>query len=229
VEGINMTYNIDVGRTDLRWLDASGKEGSERVKGSYLFRSATTDEAQRTIEEHGFDGSYIRNLSTGHAETQWINLAMLCLAQKYDGVVGITLEGLGKDPFARYVIGGYPQGRILQEVLDCPEAFRVSTEEGVEMPDFTNYGGLDTFEGYLDDDMKFVPMKKDKPANKQAERIGRNVYVELQPEFVAKLGSVNMEHGSFHMPSYRKMVKCEHTPVLRQPTLREMIRSLLPW
>ncbi len=201
-------YNLTVGRQDLRWLDISGNERATRGKQNYVFRSPVTDEAQRLIETNGFDGSYMRSLSTGHSETEWINLAMLSLAERYDGIVGVTLEGLASDRIAQSMIR-LPTGRILYEILEDPRVFRASIDVGVEVPSFNyNYAAVDTWQGtFPGRKMRLVLRREDKSPNKQAERIRRNVYIELQPEFVANLGSVDMKYGPFGMEAYRAMTR----------------------
>lgn len=219
-----MSYDIGIGRDDLRWLDVSGNEVEGRKW--YLFRSATTDEAQKLIEKNGFSGSYIRHLSTGHSETESINLAMLGLAEKNEGIVGVTLEGLVKDKIAKCFIG-YPAGRILYEILEAPNVFRVSTEEGIVIPDFTIYGGIDTYVCRLGGGFKLIPEKKDKITNKQASKIKGKVFVELQPEFVANLGSVNMEYGPLNIDSYREMVEQIKQEPIKEPSLIQKIRDYI--
>lgn len=200
-------YDITVGREDLRWVGIDGNEKTSRGKYDCIFRSSVTDEAQKLIEANGFEGSYMRHLSTGHAETQWVNLAMLSLAERYDSIVGVTLEGLASDRIAQSIIG-FPAGKILYEVLEDPTVFKISTDAGIEVPTFNDdSASVNTWEGRLFGGMKFVPNKEDKSPNQQAERIKRQVYLELQPEFVAALGSVNMQYGSFRMDDYRAMAQ----------------------
>lgn len=177
-------------------------------KGMYLFRSDVTDEAQRLIEENGFDGSYVRILSTGHSETEWINLAMLSLAERHDGIVGVTLGGLARDEVTKRIIQ-LPGGRVLYEILNCPRAFKVSVEEGTELPDFgDDYLGCDVWHGRLfSGGGKLIPNKNQKSPHRQARKVSENVYIELQPEFVARLGSVEMGYGPFSMESIRAMTQ----------------------
>ena len=222
-------YDITVGRKDLRWLDADGSEKSTRGKHDYVFRSPVTDEAQRLIEANSFDGSYMRHLSTGHSETEWISLAMLSFANRYDGIVGVTLDSLASDKVAQSIIG-FPTGRILYEILEEPTAFRVSTGEGIEVPNFNkDYAAIDTWTGtFPGGKMEFSPRKKDRTPNKQAEGVKGNVYIELQPEFVANLGSVDMSYGSFHMEAYRKMTqkaKEEGTQPLKQGLIQRILSA----
>lgn len=201
-----MVYDLTIGRTDLRWLNSQGKETLEKPKGAYLFRSSRTDEAQERIEENGFDGSYLRHLSTGHAETQWINFAMLAFAQKHNGMVGTTLEGLVRDPVGEVLTRELPPGRILYEVLACPSAFYVSLENGVQLPDFKEgYAAVDIWAGV--DELSFIPQKKDDATNAQAFREMDRIYIELQPEFVANLGSTNLDHGPLGIGKLREFVE----------------------
>jgi len=208
-----LTMTPEMGRTDLRWLDNQGQEVAKRGRKNYLFRSAVTDEAQERIEQHDFEGSYVRDLGTGHAETEWINLAMLCLAELHDGIVGVTLDGLAKNPIAQTIIG-LPAGIILYETLEAPSVFNVSTGEGVGLPQFDkDYAGFQIWSGKLPGGGKtLIPSEKDGPTNRQVEKISRNVYIEFQPDFVARLGSVDGESECLN--GYRAMVKeAKATPV----------------
>ncbi|HII15955.1 MAG TPA: hypothetical protein HA362_06605 [Nanoarchaeota archaeon] len=195
-----MVHNVTFGRNDLRWLDANGNVSSERGEQGYAFRSTVTDEAQKILQESGFSGTYIRHLSTGHCETQEIALAMLTFAERNDGIVGLSLEGLVRDTIAQSIMG-YTAGRILYEVLKEPWSFKVSADTGIVIPDFTGYGGIDTYIGG-----RLVPERKDRGVNKQVEQVIRNIYIELQPKFVGKLGSAELNHGPHYMPELREKV-----------------------
>lgn len=197
-----MTYTISVGRDDLRWVEACGGTSSERGE-KQVFRSAVTDEAQTLLDKSGFNGTYIRHLSTGHCETQDIALAMLTFAERDNGIVGVSLEGLVTDRIAK-MVARYAAGRILYEVLEEPWTFRVSTDAGIAIPDFKGYGGIDTYIGGV-----LVPERKDRAVNKQVEKIMRNVYIELQPDVVSKLGSVDLRYGPHYMPELREIVGLE--------------------
>jgi len=217
-----MKHNINIVGNDLRWLDIQGNETTTRGKRDYFFRSPITDEAQRLIKENGFEGTYMRHLSTGHCETQNINLAMLNLAQRYNGIVGITLEGFSRDKIANLIVG-YPAGRILYEVLEDPRVFKVSVDEGIEVPDFTDYLGVDTWRGG-----KLIPSKRCKGANKQAEKIKKKVYIELQPKFVANLGSVDLRFGPFNIEDHRNLVEqAKKNPPQLNLSLREKVLDLI--
>ena len=219
-------YDITVKRDDLRWLDFKGSEYVTRRKDASVFRSSVTDQAKKLIETNGLYGSYMRHLSTGHAETEWISLAMLYFADRYDGIVGVTLESLAKDKAAQSIIG-LPTGRILYELLEEPRAFRVSTDQGIEIPPFNDdYAVIDTYEGRLFGGMKFVPQKSDISPNKQAEKIKKNVYIEFQPGFVAHLGSVDMSYGSFKIDSYRAMAQRAKESQQTEPGLMDRILNI---
>lgn len=218
-----MKHNINIVGEDLRWLDINGNETTTRGKRDYFFRSPITDEAQRLIKENGLEGTYMRHLSTGHCETQNINLAMLNLAERYNGIVGITLEGFSRDKIANWIVG-YPAGRILYEMLEDPYVFKVSVDKGIQIPDFTDYLGVDTWDGE-----KIIQEKRCKRANKQAEKIKKNIYIELQPEFVANLGSIDLRFGAFHMEDYRNLVEqAKKNPPQLNLSLREKVLDLLP-
>lgn len=211
-------YNVPVVRQDLRWLDTHGIEKAVRGKHDYVFRSSVTDEAQRQIQAFGFDGSYMRQMYTGHAETEWINLAMLSFSERYNGIVGVTLEGLVNDQVTQTIINMLPAGLVLYEVLENPCVFRVSRDDGISIPNFnddyaaTNISKCtfyDSGNGVLvpSGKIELIPKENDKAPNKQAEKIKAQVYIELQPAFVAKLGSVDVNQRPAYMDSYRKITE----------------------
>ena len=201
--------NVQVGRFDLRWLDTSGNIKKIRGMHDYAFRSSITDKAQQLLEANGFVGSYVRHLSTGHNETEMINLAMMSFAQRYNSIVGVTLDSLVSDKIAKWIIG-YPAGRILYEMLANPIIFQISTDREICMPDFDDdYAAVDFFKSKSSGKMEFVPDKKEESANKQADRIRKNIYIELNPEFIANLSSVDMNHGLDCMASIRQMTERE--------------------
>lgn len=202
-----MEKNIEYGRNDLRWLDSQGNEVSERPKGSYLFRSDVTDAAQKAIEEKGFDGMYVRHLSTGRCETEYISLAMLSLAQQHNGIVGVTLEGLIKNPLASSLIR-LPEGRVLSELVEASYVFKLSAEEGIELPDFSEYSGADVFSGSWGN-MKYQPNKENKTQDRRSRNIASEIYVEFQPEFVERLGSVDLRFGPMGMDNIREHAKTQ--------------------
>lgn len=217
-----MEHNINIVGKDLRWLDINGDEVLTRGKRDYFFRSPITDAAQRLIKENGFEGTYMRHLSTGHCETQNINLAMLNLAQRYNGIVGMTLEGFSRDKIANQIVR-FPVGRVLYEVLEAPSVFKVSVDKGIGIPDFEDYLGADTW-----CNGKLRQEKKCKSANKSAEKIKKKVYIELRPEFVANLGLVDLKFGPFNMGNYRDLVEqAKKNPPQLNLSLREKILDLI--
>ncbi len=222
-------YNITICPPEkLRWLDALGNEQQERGRYDYLFRSATTDAAQKMLKMTGFDGQYIRSFHTGHSETEWIGLALLCLAQVRGGIVGVTLDGLVRDKVAGSLIG-YPAGRILYEVLEAPHAFKVFTDRAATPEYFEGYPEIDCYRGFLGH-MKFVPDKRTKGIEKHAHQIQRRVYIEFQPDALADLGSIDLRYGPLEMSELRvRMKELSQQGYDTSPTLFSKIRSYLPF
>lgn len=186
------------GRKDMVWLNGDGSEKSQRDKYDYVFVSNRTKQADEMIRKHGFDGNYIKHLSTGHCETENITLAILAMSQRMGKMVGMSLYGLINDPLCRGIIR-YSGMRILWEVLEfCHSFFHIYFDENVKIPKY------DEEYPYLYGNLNSV---KYKFKNQMLKRRAKFIYIELDPKFVSEIGSVNVEYGPLNMRFVRESAK----------------------
>ncbi|MBT6690567.1 hypothetical protein HN903_01785 [archaeon] len=204
-----MEFKIKSTRKDIIW-------------GDKVFESDITRQAQELINTNGFAGTYIRHLSTGRSETESINLALLCLAEENQKIVGTSLNLLMKDEFCKRVLPRLPMGRILYEMLKAPHIFNISSEiiETVEFP--KKYIGVDTWSNGLFG-WRYREEKHVVKTNEKITKIGSEILIELQPDFVANLGSINIRYGPFNIENIRRMVDNGRTPT---PFWKELFKHI---
>jgi hypothetical protein len=221
-------YNITIARDDLRWLGVTGGEKKKREERDYIFKSSITDDAKFLLEDKKFSGNYVRFLPTERIEGQNLSLAMLTFSERCSTIVGSTLEGLMKDKVTKSIVN-LPSGRVLYELLENKEAFNVSTDSGIKLPEYyEGYAEIDLWQTDFFGKGRLAQSSSQREITKQVESIMGQVYIEFQPEYVAKLAVVDLMYGPRILGTIRRIAeKAKNVPMQLKPNLMKSVIKTL--